>query len=138
MVPDIALKYYARDSYKKLFKMFYQYGLFKPLTVSKLMQPPTLRQLVPAAFVTFLFLGLLISIFFKWMLIPYLLILLFYISLLGFLALGQAAVRGISIIPHVLISFFTIHLSYGVGYLKGLFAVLTGWKKPFKIDSISR
>jgi len=41
LVPDIVSYYYARDSLPKLWRMYYQYGYFKPLVVLKLGIPFT-------------------------------------------------------------------------------------------------
>jgi glycosyltransferase involved in cell wall biosynthesis len=51
LVPGLSIKYYARDSYTKLWKMYYQYGYFKPLVNKKIKRPSNLRQLVPGLFV---------------------------------------------------------------------------------------
>ena len=52
--PRIVCKYYARDSLPKLWRMYYQYGYFKPLVVRKLGGVMTVRQLLPPLFVVFL------------------------------------------------------------------------------------
>jgi len=39
--------YYARDSLSKLWKMYYQYGYFKPLVARKVGGVLTARQLAP-------------------------------------------------------------------------------------------
>ena len=49
--PRIVCKYFARDSLAKLWRMYYQYGYFKPLVVRKVGGVMTLRQLAPPLFV---------------------------------------------------------------------------------------
>ena len=49
--PRIVCKYFARDSLAKLWRMYYQYGYFKPLVVRKVGGVMTLRQLLPPLFV---------------------------------------------------------------------------------------
>ncbi|MFT5878116.1 MAG: glycosyltransferase involved in cell wall biosynthesis, partial [Dokdonia sp.] len=49
LVPNLEIEYYARGTISKLMKMFYQYGLFKPLVNSKLGSAATLRQFAPPA-----------------------------------------------------------------------------------------
>ncbi len=53
--PRIVSKYFARDSLPKLWRMYYQYGYFKPLVVRKLGGVMTARQLLPPLFVLCLF-----------------------------------------------------------------------------------
>ena len=50
LVPGVQVDFFARTSLRQLWRMHYQYGLFKPLVVRKLGGLPTLRQLGPAAF----------------------------------------------------------------------------------------
>lgn len=49
MLPDVKIRYSARPTVKKMRKMFYQYGQFKPLVNIKLGAPATLRQFAPPA-----------------------------------------------------------------------------------------
>lgn len=134
MIPDLYINYYARDSYRKLSRMFYQYGIFKPLTVKKLKILPTFRQLIPALFVVFIFGGLILGFLWFPLMFIYLSILLFYFGLTGFLSIRQ----GFKLAPFIAYGFFVIHFSYGMGYLKGLLALVFRSKKTFKISNISR
>lgn len=43
LIPSIVTKYYARDKISKVRKMFYQYGLYKPLVNKKLGAPATIE-----------------------------------------------------------------------------------------------
>jgi glycosyltransferase involved in cell wall biosynthesis len=51
LVPDVEVRYYARESLQKLWRMSYQYGYFKPLVERKIGRVMTLRQIVPATFI---------------------------------------------------------------------------------------
>ena len=50
LIPQLVCEYYARDTAKKVYKMFYQYGVFKPLVNKKLGSPATVRQFFPLFF----------------------------------------------------------------------------------------
>src|SRR5256885_15337275 len=52
LVPQVTAHYYARDSLWQLARMYHQYGYSKPLVARKLGRVTTVRQLVPAGFVT--------------------------------------------------------------------------------------
>src|SRR5256714_1495519 len=52
LVPHVTAHYYARDSLWQLARMYHQYGYSKPLVARKLGRVTTVRQLVPAGFVT--------------------------------------------------------------------------------------
>ncbi|MCQ2342198.1 MAG: glycosyltransferase family 2 protein [Paludibacteraceae bacterium] len=101
LIPNLSVDYYARPTLNKTWQMFYQYGLFKPLVNHKRNHPATLRQFIPPLFV----LGL----------IPALPI---YLCIIG----------GISLKYHnaaLMLTFPTVHISYGIGYWIGLYKVLT-------------
>src|SRR5256884_1083491 len=51
LVPGVVATYYARVALDKLWRMFFQYGYFKPLVARKVGAVMTARQLVPALFV---------------------------------------------------------------------------------------
>jgi glycosyltransferase involved in cell wall biosynthesis len=51
LTPDVRIRYFARGTLRGLARMYYQYGLFKPLVWRKLGTVPTLRPLIPALFV---------------------------------------------------------------------------------------
>ncbi len=138
LLPDVKVTYYARDSFKKLYRMFFQYGLFKPLVVKKLGELPTYRQLIPPAFVLGLIGGALLSILFKWAFMLFAGVLSLYLLSLFMVAFKGSRDLGLKAFPHLVWAFIIMHISYGLGYLKGLFAILTGWRRVFKISSISR
>ncbi|GEM_PF-2986593 len=57
LMPEIVSYYHARESLPKLWRMYYQYGYFKPLVARKVGDVLTVRQVIPTVFV----LGLLVS-----------------------------------------------------------------------------
>ena len=61
----IKAKYYVRSGFEKLWKQYYQYGYWKVYVNKKHNTITTWRQLVPAAFVSGLFIGLFFSLLFR-------------------------------------------------------------------------
>ena len=57
LIPQVIINYTARDTIYKMCKMYYQYGLYKPLVSKKLGAPATIRQFFPIAFLLWLVLG---------------------------------------------------------------------------------
>lgn len=125
LVPGISVTYYARESISKISKMFYQYGLFKPLANQKLKKPATLRQFVPLLFVLGISLGFLPGLLWRPLLYVWISGIVAYLLLSLFVSLKAACRKGrfglLFILPYV---FFRIHISYGIGYLEGIFRVL--------------
>lgn len=120
LVPEIVSYYYARDSLSKLWKMYWQYGYFKPLVARKVGAVMTWRQLVPALFV----LGLVSAGIFSVLAPSYFWLFLLVFSSYSIVNIGVsfaiALKKGLKYMPPLPIVFFTIHFSYGIGYLKGI------------------
>lgn len=133
LLADLSCDYYARDKFSKLYKMYYQYGLYKPLVNKKLGKPATLRQLVPPLFLSGLVLGLVLSCIFPVLFIPYLIVIVLYI-IMG-LFIGSKVARKhhkFSLVFLMPISFLIVHIGYGWGYLNGIYKVVFG--KSFSVQ----
>ena len=110
LLPDLVIDYYARDTVAKVYKMFYQYGLFKPLVNKKLGQPATIRQFFPLLFVLGLILGpltFLISSVFIWL---YLGILLVYLTLSAIFSSKES--RSLKEVLIKIWVYFVVHFAY--------------------------
>jgi len=122
LIPDLVIDYFARDKFSKLCRMFYQYGLFKPLVNKKLTLPTTLRQFIPLLFVSGLSFGLILGIFYPLLFQITLSVLSIYFGVLSLTTLRIIYKRKLNIltIPYLVCAFYMIHLSYGLGYIRGL------------------
>ena len=127
LIPSIVIDYFARDTIGKVSKMFYQYGLFKPLVNQKLGKPATLRQFFPLCFVLGLILGFLLC--FVHPVFRYLYIAVLALYLLMALYFSCKSEKNIRTILLLICTYITIHVSYGWGYLRGLVKLLL--KKDF-------
>lgn len=124
ILPDVRIKYFARDKVSKVAKMFYQYGLFKPLVNCKLGSPATVRQFFPLALVLGLVIGAVISLLWR----PFLWIYLAGIAVYLLIALAFSLKSSLNP-TQVLIqiwTYMTVHICYGWGYLIGLYKLMTG------------
>ena len=129
LLPNLVVDYFARDTIKKTGKMFYQYGLYKPLVNKKLGSPATIRQFFPVAFVLGIILGGVIGLVSHYMLVFYSLVLTLYILLALLFSLRSS--RSIIQICYQLCTYFFIHWNYGWGYLVGLYKILM--KRDFSV-----
>ena len=131
LLPDLVIDYYARDTVAKVYKMFYQYGLFKPLVNKKLGQPATIRQFFPLLFVLGLILGpltFLISSVFIWL---YLGVLLVYLTLSAIFSSKES--RSLKEVLIKIWVYFVVHFAYGWGYINGIIKLI--FKIPFNVKS---
>ncbi len=118
--PLIKSRYFARDSLRNLWKMYFQYGYFKPLVALKIGRVITWRQLVPALFVGALLGTALISIMSRTgRRFLYLLIAL-YLCTTAYFSYMVGRKRNAFYATLLFCSFAVLHFSYGIGYLKGI------------------
>lgn len=111
---EIISYYSPRSKWSKLFSQYFQYGLFKPLVLRKVKSAIKLRHLIPSAFFLYLVI-IFITLNSFYEIIPLFIYLLlnFYFSFRNNLSLLEKL--------KCLIVYPTIHLSYGIGFIIGLF-----------------
>jgi hypothetical protein len=134
LVPDVTVDYYARDSIKKVARMYYQYGYFKPLVAKKLRRVGTLRQVIPAVFVGSLVISVLLAPWVelaRWAVAG---IVGSYLVALLIVILSETAQKGFRFSALLGLVFPTIHFSYGWGSLRGMARFLF-WTVPPRIDA---
>jgi glycosyltransferase involved in cell wall biosynthesis len=119
--PQIKSYLFIRSSLKKLWKQHFQYGYFKPLVAEKLGGIFTWRQTIPSIFISSLFITGLFSFFIRYSLWGFLLILGSYIGMNLLFSLILSIKENLRLFPFIAISFATLHVSYGIGYIKGIF-----------------
>lgn len=138
LIPTLKIKYFARENYLKLWKMFYQYGLYMPLVEKKTNKPTNIRRYIPSIFVLSLIIPLIVDLFkSQTRYLTYLSIALH--SLASFFSALHISIKekNVLLLPFIWIAFIISHLSYGIGYLSGF--RLKESKKANKIDlNISR
>lgn len=121
LLPDLVVDYYSRDSIRKVYRMFYQYGLFKPLGNKKIGRPTTWRQFVPLLFVLSLIFGGVVSVFSFTFLIIYFTGIGVY--LLADILSSYLYVKSVKEFLYLTIIFPVIHFAYGWGYVRGLIKI---------------
>lgn len=125
---SISLKYYVRGNFSGLWRQFFQYGYWKVFVNKKHKAVTTLRQLVPPLFVLYLFLLLPSILFGKWIALFTNLPFVFYL-LLNALFSVTTANQPKQIWP-LMQTYVILHVSYGLGYLRGIVDFLILGKKP--------
>jgi glycosyltransferase involved in cell wall biosynthesis len=130
LVPAVVSTYYARDSFRNLARMFYQYGRFKPLASLKLGRIMTVRQLIPSAFVLAGFGLAVVGVFWPVAATLWLTVMLAYGFMAVLFALPAARAHGIRCALALSVAFPVVHASYGIGFLRGLLDLLRARGKP--------
>jgi glycosyltransferase involved in cell wall biosynthesis len=130
LLPDVLCRYFARRSLRHLAHMYYQYGYFKPLVARKVGRVMTLRQLIPAMLVASLLSSAALS---PWVPAARLVLFLVGMSYMVFvLGCSAAAVRTEGLRTGIALAavFPTLHFSYGVGFLRGIYQHLLARSTP--------
>ncbi|MEI2608565.1 MAG: glycosyltransferase family 2 protein [Chitinophagaceae bacterium] len=123
--PAIRSVYYSRASLSRLWRQYYQYGLYKVRVIQKRQAVPSWRHLVPAVFVLALLMSLVFSLLTgqrRWLLAvagPYTLA-------NGFASLRTAG-ADTAILSFLPLAFATLHFAYGLGFLAGLWHWRNHW-----------
>jgi glycosyltransferase involved in cell wall biosynthesis len=134
LIPEIIIDYYSRDKLSKTARMFYQYGLFKPLVNKKLRKPITIRQFFPPVFLMGLMIGGILSFFSGPILLIFLGTMAIYVLSSLTFSMIEAFKRNNNALFFLLpVVFLVIHLSYGWGYLAGTVKFLILKRKTVKI-----
>lgn len=122
LLPHIIIDYYARDTIGKVYKMFYQYGLFKPLVNKKLGSPANVRQFFPPIFVLGLVVGPMTFFISAYFIAIYNFIVILYLVIATYFSLQYS-----NHIKRVVVQnwiYFVVHWGYGWGYLTGMYKLL--------------
>ncbi|MDR1226015.1 MAG: glycosyltransferase family 2 protein [Prevotellaceae bacterium] len=129
LIPEVAISYTARDTWRKMYRMYYQYALFSPLVNKKLGKPDSIKRIIPALFFCGLLMGAALSFISKIFLWPLL------------AAIGGYLLAGVSIgfttakrwkkpalVFCLPVTFFLMHFAYALGYIAGKYKVISGAK----------
>jgi len=123
---DMRLKYYSRVTFRALWRQYFQYGYWKVRVLQKHPRQMRLRQFVPPAFVVALFVSVLVA--FPPVLRNLSFVLpLFYLLVNLLASIYTAYKRGWDYLLLLPLVFAILHLSYGSGFLVGLFKFVGRW-----------
>jgi GT2 family glycosyltransferase len=125
LIPEIKCVYFARETYKDLAKNSFNNGFWNILTAyyTNSLSSLSFRHFVPLIFVLSLILTFLLGFFNKTFFYIFLFILLSYLILISF---RSFQIKKDTTFFHQLLAFLTLHVSYGIGSLVGIFKVLKG------------
>ena len=126
--PEIVSHYYVRGSYSKLYKQYFQYGYWKVYVNKKHKTVTSLRQLFPFFFVSGIIIGLLLSLISSVFGVILFTTLLLYAGLAIYF--GHKSAESVKEGMRIAFVFSILHMSYGIGYLKGIIEFIIFKKQP--------
>jgi len=125
MDPTIKTKYFARSSFLKLFKQYFNYGYYKVRGIQKRGQLFSIRHIIPSIFIVSLIITLIIGLFLQSLWISFsvgFLYLIFNFSASIFVSPNFRLIHLISL------AYWLLHLGYGFGFIWGLIRFIDKWK----------
>ena len=125
-------RYYVRASFPRLFEQYEQYGFWKVFVNRKHGTVTTLRQLVPAIWVAFVFLGMSLAGLSSVLAAVFVLGLLAYVGV-ALRSAYSAAARSEDR-AGVFQAFIVLHAGYGIGYVRGIWELLIRRRTPQQRD----
>ncbi|MDQ5984144.1 MAG: hypothetical protein RUMPE_01180 [Eubacteriales bacterium SKADARSKE-1] len=125
ITPQIKSIYYPRSSYKDLFKQYFKYGFWKVAVIKKHKKPARLSHLVPVSFALFIILFLALSPFWAISRKILLSVLVLYLFLDTYYSFKNERASSIANKFRLVFVHFILHISYGLGFLAGIFKFLT-------------
>lgn len=127
LAKDVKSEYYSRGSLIRLWKQYFQYGFWKVRVMQKHPRQMSVRQFVPLVFVLALILTLLLSLLVSWGWLALLILLATYLVANLAASIITASGQGLKKLLLLPPAFAIIHLSYGLGFLVGLFKFWNRW-----------
>lgn len=130
---DIRVQYHVRDSYRKLFKQFAQYGYWKVWVIRKHPRQASVRHLFPAALVATIVASTIGAVFSNMLGFAALSILGAYLGALMVSSILQVWKSEKSLWPGVVAALVAMHIGYGSGFMAGCLRLLLGPLVPEKV-----
>lgn len=125
--PAIVSHYYNRVTLPGLWHQYFQYGYWKVRVVQKHPRQIRTRQFAPPVFVSALMISFFLSLFISWGVMSLFLIVGSYLLANITASIIAAAQKGWRHLPLLPVCFAILHLSYGIGFLMGLFKFWNRW-----------
>jgi glycosyltransferase involved in cell wall biosynthesis len=132
LVPEVVALYFARRTLRQVTRMYYQYGYFKPWVARKVGRVMTVRQLVPAAFITALAASGLGALAATPLLLLFGVIVALYAGAIIAFAAPAARPHGVRCALALAVVFPALHFSYGAGFLAGAASLLRSDGAPLR------
>ncbi len=120
LMPTARAYYVARKSLRQLWRMYFQYGYFKPLVARKVKRVMTLRQLVPALFLTTLATTAAVGLWWRPAALVSATIAGAYVGAVVAASALTVPRHGLRVAAALTVVFPVLHFGYGVGFLLGI------------------
>jgi succinoglycan biosynthesis protein ExoA len=126
--------YYARSTFRSLWRQYYQYGYWKVRVFQKVAGSAQLRHWVPPLFALYVLGGLMAAVLRPGLRLAYLAGLLVYLVANLVVSVRIAARTGWKHFLRLPIAFAILHLSYGLGFWAGIVRFGPPWRRAMTVE----
>jgi len=127
LAADVQSTYFSRGSLGKLWKQYFQYGFWKVRVFQKHPRQMSLRQFVPPTFVFILLVSFLLTALLPWGWVTFALVAGSYFLVNLAASILTSLKKGWQHLLLLPLTFAILHISYGLGFLIGLFKFWNRW-----------
>lgn len=135
ITPQIKSVYYPRDNLKALFKQYFEYGMWKVAVIKKHKKPARISHLVPMCFVLFLIVFGVGSFISSYIAAIFGSVIVLYAALNTYYSLLNRHITGLKNGIMLFVVHLVFHVSYGLGFLGGIYKFLLKLGVNFKTPS---
>jgi succinoglycan biosynthesis protein ExoA len=121
ITPKIRSVYYPRGKYTDLWKQYFEYGEWKVAVIKKHRRPARLSHIIPCLFVLFIIFGAAVSLLSPYIAIGYAAVWALYLALDIYASFKSKYLDRFSDKLRLCYVHLILHLSYGLGFIKGIF-----------------
>jgi succinoglycan biosynthesis protein ExoA len=122
----IQVRYHVRDSFRKLFSQFAQYGYWKVPVVSRHTNQASIRHVVPTLFVSTLAILAIMALWVTYAAWGLVALVAVYLSVLSLAALRATRSECWRLWPGVILAIMAMHFGFGLGFLAGIVRRIVG------------
>jgi glycosyltransferase involved in cell wall biosynthesis len=124
LVPDVTVRYFVRNTLRRLWQAYFYYGYYKPLVIRKVGRIMTLRQIIPSIFILILLSCGVAGLGSRIALTLFAAVFIAYLLAISGVVATSIRKRGLLCSLLLFTAFPIIHFSYGLGFLVGCFDFL--------------
>lgn len=126
--PKLRSRYYSRSTYRSLWRQYFQYGYWKVRVLQLHPRQMRIRQFVPLAFVCSFIVLLALSFVSGTARTVFTAFVGIYLAV-GLIASIGLAGWNVKAVILIILSYFVLHFSYGLGFLTGLITFIDSWSR---------
>ncbi len=130
--PEVRFFYFPRSSFRSLYKQYFNYGMLRVEVIRKHPDFFRIKHIIPAAFVSALFVTGMLAVFSSLFCKVFFGIALLYLIISFAVSSAISSCEGWKYLGLLPISFGALHFGYGIGLVRGIIGLCLGFHRPLR------